>query len=150
MSNFWQDKKLEELNSEEWELLCDGCAKCCLHKLEDEDDGEVYYTDVACRQLDLNNCRCKDYSQRLKKVPGCLNLSPNQPQELAAALAWLPSTCAYRLRANGEPLPSWHHLVSGQRSSVHKAGQSVKGWAISETKVQPHQMEERIIYWVDQ
>ncbi|MEY4685263.1 MAG: hypothetical protein RLZ25_1722 [Pseudomonadota bacterium] len=125
---FWASKSLAELSAAEWEALCDGCGRCCLHKLEDEDTGELYYTRVACRQLNLETCRCRSYEDRTQKVPGCLDLKKD-PE----ALAWLPSTCAYRLRRDGELLPVWHPLVSGRSESVHEAGISVRKMAVTET-----------------
>jgi uncharacterized protein len=125
---FWASKPLFELSPEEWEALCDGCGRCCLHKLEDEDTGHLYFTRVACRQLDIETCRCRSYPDRARVVPGCLDI-----RESPEALKWLPSTCAYRLRSEGAPLPAWHPLVSGRQDSVHKAGISVRRLAISET-----------------
>lgn len=142
---FWQTKKLAELSGDEWESLCDGCGKCCLHKLECEDTFEVFYTDVACRYLDLNKCVCKDYALRLENVPACLNLE----REKVAEFTWLPSTCAYRLLSEGKPLPDWHYLVSGDRESVHAAGQSVRGKVISENNISEDEFEDRVIYWVE-
>lgn len=119
------------MNHEEWESLCDGCARCCLHKLEDDDDGRMYYTKAACSLLDINSCRCGDYENRQIKIPECLQLSI----ENAHYFDWLPSTCAYRLLAEGEPLPEWHPLVSGDPNSVHKAGISVRHVAVSEADI---------------
>lgn len=129
---FWKYKKLSEMDEQEWESLCDGCARCCLHKLEDEDDGEVYYTRVACHLLDIEQCRCLDYSNRHKRVPSCLQLSVEQDHYFN----WLPETCAYRLLAEGEPLPDWHPLVSGDPESVVKAGVSIKHIAKAEKDVE--------------
>ncbi|WP_461520624.1 YcgN family cysteine cluster protein [Porticoccus sp.] len=142
---FWEEKTLSELSPEQWELLCDGCGKCCLNKLEDEDSGEVFYTDVACQLLDLTDCRCSDYSNRLLQVPDCLRLTAVQID----SFNWLPATCAYRLLSDGQPLPSWHHLESGDRESIHRAGMSVSGRVISEQSVADEDLEERIVYWVD-
>jgi uncharacterized cysteine cluster protein YcgN (CxxCxxCC family) len=129
MGRFWEDRPLDKLSRDEWESLCDGCGKCCLHKLEDEETGEVFPTNVACRLLDRRESRCKDYANRKTYVPDCVRLNPKKLGELE----WLPSTCAYRLVAAGEPLPDWHYLVCGDREAVHRAGQSVAGWTISET-----------------
>ncbi|KKM22835.1 hypothetical protein LCGC14_1621270 [marine sediment metagenome] len=119
------------MTHEEWESLCDGCARCCLHKLEDEDDGRMFYTKAACGQLDINSCRCKNYQQRQTLVPDCIQLSIDN----AHYFDWLPSTCAYRLLAEGEPLPEWHPLVTGDPESVHKAGISVRHIAQSEEDI---------------
>jgi uncharacterized cysteine cluster protein YcgN (CxxCxxCC family) len=124
---FWE-RPLEQLDRGQWEALCDGCGKCCLHKLEDEHSGEVHPTNVACRLLDRHNARCSNYKGRHAFVPDCIRLSLAN----LAKLAWLPSTCAYRLRAAGLPLPEWHYLVSGDREAVHRAGMSVRGWTVSE------------------
>ncbi len=138
---FWE-QPLESLSRTEWEALCDGCGQCCLHKVEDDDTGRIYSTNVACKLLDLGTARCSDYSNRRAFVPDCLRLTPR----LAAELAWLPDTCAYRLRAQGEPLPAWHYLISGDREAVHRLGISVRGKAISEVIAGP--LENHIV-WPD-
>jgi uncharacterized cysteine cluster protein YcgN (CxxCxxCC family) len=128
---FWETKPLAKLNRVEWESLCDGCGKCCLHKLEDDETGELHPTNVACRLLDRRTGRCKDYKHRHAYVPECVRLTPQKIRDIE----WLPGTCAYLLLANGEPLPDWHPLISGDPESVHKAGQSVRGWTVSEDDV---------------
>ncbi len=125
--NFWE-QPLETLDRAQWEALCDGCGKCCLHKVEDADTGRVYATNVACRLLDRDTARCSNYRQRRAFVPDCVRLTPGKLQEIG----WLPRTCAYRLRAAGEALPEWHYLVCGDREAVHRAGESVRGWTIAE------------------
>ncbi|NIJ07420.1 hypothetical protein FHS31_001016 [Sphingomonas vulcanisoli] len=128
MNRYWEEKPLAAMDRGEWEALCDGCGKCCLHKLEDEETGEIYPTNVACRLLDRRNARCTDYRNRKRFVPDCVQLTPAKLE----TLDWLPSTCAYRLVAEGQPLPEWHHLISGDPESVHRAGISTRGWTVSE------------------
>jgi uncharacterized cysteine cluster protein YcgN (CxxCxxCC family) len=127
---YWKRKSLAEMTSDEWERLCDGCAQCCMVKLEDEDTGEVFYTDVACRLLDPQRCRCTDYGNRAKRVAGCLVLAVDRPENFG----WLPESCAYRRLAFGQDLPDWHPLLTGRPGSVHEAGISVRGRVISETE----------------
>ena len=144
-ADWWNTKGLGDLSEAEWEALCDGCAKCCLHKLEDEDSGEVFYTKVRCRHLDEQHCRCTDYKQRSVLMPNCIHLHPNDVPDYS----WLPTTCAYRLRANNEPLKDWHPLVSGNSKSVHEAEVSIRGRSISDEFVHPDGYEEHIIHWVE-
>jgi uncharacterized cysteine cluster protein YcgN (CxxCxxCC family) len=120
---FWTAKTLEQMSPAEWESLCDGCGKCCLSKLEDEDTGEIHWTSVGCRLFDADTCRCSDYDNRLAKVPDCVRLTPQNVR----TISWLPSTCAYRLVAEGRDLYWWHHLVSGSRTTIHDAGISMRG-----------------------
>ncbi len=145
MPDWWNSKTLAELNSREWESLCDGCAKCCLHKLEDEDSGEIFYTKVRCRYLDEAECRCTDYANRSVLVPNCIQLDRDNVQDLD----WLPTSCAYRLRANNQPLEWWHPLVSGNTKSVHEAGISIRGRAVSDEYVHPNGFDEHIVTWVE-
>jgi len=125
---FWKTKSLAEMDRAEWESLCDGCGRCCLNKLEDEDTGEFLYTRAACKLLDLKTCRCTDYPNRSGLVPDCVTLTPKNVPELG----WLPATCAYRLLSEGKPLAWWHPLVSGRAETVKEAGISVAGEAYSE------------------
>jgi uncharacterized cysteine cluster protein YcgN (CxxCxxCC family) len=143
---FWETKTLRQMSSEEWESLCDGCARCCLHKLEDEESEEVFYTDVACQYLEQDACRCTEYQDRNRLVPNCVWLTPDDVD----TFHWLPTTCAYRLIAEGQALPSWHPLVSGRVESVHEAGISVAGRCVSEAFVHDEDFEDRIIHWVEQ
>ncbi len=140
---FWKRKSLDEMTGEEWESLCDGCGRCCLLKLEDEDTGEIVYTRIACKLLDIGSCRCGSYALRRRIVPDCVELTP----VAAATLDWLPSTCAYRLIARGENLAWWHPLVSGDPQTVHEAGISVKDFAISEKKVRKGRYERFLLKW---
>lgn len=137
---FWE-LPLAELSREEWEALCDGCGRCCLHKLEDEDTGVIAHTNVACKLLDTTTGSCTAYRQRKAFVPDCLRLTPR----LVAQIAWLPDSCAYRLRADERPLPEWHYLRSGDRATVHAAGPGVAGRVISETVAGP--LEHHVIDW---
>jgi uncharacterized cysteine cluster protein YcgN (CxxCxxCC family) len=145
MTEWWHEKSLDQLDRDEWEALCDGCARCCLHKLEDIDTQEVLYTRIRCRYLDEDACRCSDYANRTVLVPDCIELDPANSR----SLDWLPSTCAYRLRANGERLPDWHPLVSGDRDSVHAAGISIRGRCVSEEHVHPDGYDEHVVHWAE-
>ena len=127
---FWKEKQLCEMSREEWESLCDGCARCCLVKLEDEDTGAIHFTSAACKLLDGDACRCTDYKNRNRRVPDCVALTPDNVGELN----WLPKTCAYRLLAEGRSLPWWHPLVSGRPETVIEAGISVAGKTRSEER----------------
>ncbi len=142
MSAFWQDTPLAEMNREQWESLCDGCAKCCMQKLEDVDTREVIFTNVVCHLLDLDNCRCTQYQDRSTLVPTCVTLSMMDLEDPY----WLPDTCAYRLLSEGEDLPEWHPLVTGEPDSTFMAGQSVHGKVISETEADD--LEFHMIDWV--
>lgn len=138
---FWETKTLEEMTREEWESLCDGCGNCCLHKLENPETGEVFRTNVACRFLDPQSSLCTAYGQRFKLVQDCIQLTPRRVRKFN----WLPETCAYRLIAAGKPLAWWHPLVSGDPSSVHRAGISVRNRTISEADMGGRELEDFII-----
>jgi len=143
---YWRTKSLEEMTSAEWEALCDGCGRCCLNKLEDWDTGEIVFTSVACALLDAGTCRCRDYENRAAVVPDCVQLSPQAVRELT----WLPATCAYRRLAEGRDLAWWHPLVSGDPTSVHKAGISVRGRVISEEGIAVEEYEAFVVEWPDE
>ena len=127
-SRYWETVRLADMTPQQWEALCDGCGKCCLYKLQDIDTDEIVFTNVACRMLDCRTCRCSDYANRFEVVDDCTELSPDNIGDLQ----WLPSTCAYRLLDEGEGLPDWHPLLTGDPESVHKAGISVRGRVITE------------------
>jgi uncharacterized cysteine cluster protein YcgN (CxxCxxCC family) len=140
---FWERKTLSQLSNAEWESLCDGCGKCCLHKIEDARDHKTHYTNVACRLLNLVTCQCKNYPDRKRYVPDCVKLTADK----VSRFYWLPSTCAYRLLGEGKPLPDWHPLITGDPESVHAAGQSVKGRIIAEHLAGP--FSQHLVDWWD-
>lgn len=141
---YWRTKTLEQMSSAEWEGLCDGCGRCCLVKLEDEDSGEIAYTDVGCTLLDGKTCGCRNYPERQSLVPECVRLTP----DVVRGLGWLPPTCGYRLVAQGKDLPDWHPLVSGDPESVHRAGVSVRDRvSASEDDVTIEDVMDRIVSW---
>ena len=137
---FWRTKTLEQMTPDEWEALCDGCGKCCLLKLEDDEVGRVWYTDVACRLFDDKTCRCGNYALRKTLVPQCMMLTPEVVKE---SKDWMPRTCAYRLVADGYDLYSWHPLISGDPDSVHHANISVQGWTVPEYEVPEDELINR-------
>jgi len=143
---FWEANALEKLNHEEWEALCDGCARCCLFKLRNEETHEVFYTNVVCQLLNTDTCQCTDYLNRSTLVPTCLTLNP----ALVKSLDWLPATCAYRRLQEGKQLPWWHPLLSRNKDSVHFAGISVRGKNISELDINMEtELEDYIIEWIE-
>jgi uncharacterized cysteine cluster protein YcgN (CxxCxxCC family) len=141
MPPFWKTKTLDELNREEWESLCDGCGRCCLHKLRDDETDAIAWTNVACRLLDTQTCQCSDYKHRRRRVPDCVRLTP----EALAGIDWLPPSCAYRRVQEGRDLAWWHPLVSGDPETVHTAGVSVRGRAIDERIA--GQLEDHVTAW---
>lgn len=144
-NKFWKTLTLEQMNQSQWESLCDGCGKCCLNQLEDEDSGQLVFTDISCKLFDSQSCKCKNYPKRKRFVSDCQVLTPKKVRKLT----WLPSTCAYRLVANGEDLPDWHHLVSGSTKTIHKTGNSVKNKVISEEFVKEDDFEDHVVDWID-
>jgi len=141
---FWRAKTLDEMSEAEWESLCDGCGRCCLVKLEDEDTGRIHATDIGCRLFDGASCRCRDYPNRSQTVPDCVTLTP----DAVRSLSWLPPTCAYRLLGEGKELPWWHPLVSGDPQTVIAAGVSVRGKVhANEDEIAEDDLAERIVAW---
>jgi uncharacterized cysteine cluster protein YcgN (CxxCxxCC family) len=141
MPPFWKTKSLAEMSREEWESLCDGCGRCCLHKLRDDETDAIAWTNVACRLLDTQTCRCRDYKHRRRRVPDCVRLTPEALEEID----WLPPSCAYRRLEEGRDLAWWHPLVSGDPETVHTAGVSVRGRAIDERIA--GQLEDHVTAW---
>lgn len=142
---FWKTKTMDEMTEQEWESLCDGCARCCLHKLDFIDEKRVQYTAVGCQYLDSEKCQCTKYAERHVLVPDCVKVSPDMLRE---DCTWLPKTCAYRRLYEGRDLAKWHPLVSGDPDSVHKAGISVRGKYLSEENVPPDALEDYLITWI--
>ena len=142
---FWQSKSLQEMSREEWESLCDGCGFCCLVKLEDEETDEVYVTNVACAYLDLDTCRCRDYANRLRNVPACLQLSPERPE----LYRLLPQSCTYRRLHEGQTLEDWHPLITHDPDSTRKAGITVCEHALSEKYIHPEQLQDHVLKKLD-
>ncbi len=140
---FWRTKALDDMTHEEWESLCDGCGKCCMIRLEDEDTGKIADTNIACKLFDRTGCRCTDYANRCVRVPDCVSLTPDN----LASLDWMPKTCAYRLVFEGYDLPPWHPLITGNQESIHQAGMSVRDRTISETDISPDDVEDYLIIW---
>jgi uncharacterized protein len=140
---FWEKKPLSAFSREEWEATCDGCAKCCLVKLEDETDGTVYFTDVHCFLLEPESCRCGDYANRTVRVPTCIRLEPGRLDEVF----WMPTSCSYRRLAEGRGLAAWHHLLTGDPAAIHRAGASIRGRAVPETEVAQDDLEDRLVGW---
>jgi uncharacterized cysteine cluster protein YcgN (CxxCxxCC family) len=141
MVPFWKIKPLSEMTRAEWESLCDGCAQCCIIKFEDEDTGRIYHTNVVCELLDIYHCACTRYAERSTLVPTCLTLNP----ELVKELSWMPPTCAYRLLAEGKDLPDWHPLVSGDKNSVHRSGNSVRAKVVSARDIDEEDLPDYVV-----
>lgn len=141
IDKFWQNKTLEELSDSEWESLCDGCGKCCLNKIIDDETDELFFTNVACSQLNTKTCSCQNYANRFKLVPDCFKVT----LENRDSFGWLPASCAYRLLDEGKPLPSWHPLLTGSKAAMHKADQSVRHKVISEKEA--GDLEDHVVYW---
>lgn len=141
---FWQRKTLAEMNAEEWESICDGCAKCCLQKLQDDETDEVYYTNLSCQQLNIASCQCKVYPDRFAHVESCINLTP---QDLDV-FEWLPDTCSYRVLHETGQLPNWHPLIVGSQKEMIRQGLTVSNYAVNESSVPEQDWETHIIQWV--
>lgn len=141
---FWQTKKLHEMTHSEWESVCDGCAKCCLQQLQDEETEQLVFTNIACDLLQAQSCQCTDYANRSIKVPTCMTMTPENVEECAA---FAPPSCAYRLLLQGEPLPPWHHLQSGSRETIHETGNSVRGRIKFQREVKHDELEDYVVDW---
>lgn len=141
---FWETKTLFEMSHEEWESVCDGCAKCCLTQLQDEDTEQLVFTDVACDLLDKNTCQCTSYNKRSIKVPTCMTMTKDNVHECAE---FAPPTCSYRLLLDGQPLPDWHHLISGDKGAIHKVNQSVRGRVRFMRDVNQQNLEDYVVEW---
>lgn len=142
---FWKSIPLEEMNPQQWESLCDGCSKCCLYKLIEPGDEKVRFTNVVCRYMDMETCLCTDYDNRHENVPDCIYLTP----KLAREANWLPHSCAYRLVAQGKDLPWYHPLKTKKAGSSRQAGASVFGKVVSETEIDPQDLEDMVVDWFD-
>ncbi len=142
---FWEEKSLDAMSDEEWESLCDGCGRCCLHKLVNDETHDVFYTRVACALLHPETGQCTRYHDRLSEVEDCLDVRRMNASELA----WMPRSCAYRRLSEGKPLLEWHPLITGDPSTVIAAGITVAGKTISENSIDVDQLEAEIIEWVD-
>lgn len=139
-TRFWEQKSLDEMNDAEWESLCDGCGRCCLVLLRDEETDEVHETDVACRLFDPQTRTCRDYPNRAQRVPDCVSLTP----QTARSLTWMPQTCAYRRLAHGQGLPDWHPLITGTRTSVVNAGIATSRTLLNEDEIRDQDLPGRV------
>tara|TARA_R110001592_G_scaffold171325_1_gene409608 strand:- start:9350 stop:9811 length:462 start_codon:yes stop_codon:yes gene_type:complete len=139
---FWESKKIQDFSQDEWESLCDGCGKCCLQKLQDEDTEEIHFTCISCQFLDEQSCRCKVYGNRFEHLPECLNLTK---ENLESTLPWLPNTCSYKLVYQEKSLPVWHHLISGNKETIHVLNLSVRDKVVSELDVDEDDWEDFIV-----
>jgi uncharacterized cysteine cluster protein YcgN (CxxCxxCC family) len=143
MKKFWEYKTLSRMSDKEWESLCDGCGKCCLNKLIDDETEELHFTNVSCHLLHTKSCQCRKYDQRFKLVNDCVKVSLDDIQQFH----WLPSSCAYRRLAEGKSIPEWHPLITGSKSAMHKGGFSVRGKIISEKSIDPDKLGDYIAIW---
>ena len=145
-NRFWEQKALHEMSRDEWESICDGCAKCCLTQLQDEDTEQLVFTNVACDLLNDNTCMCTDYENRSERVPSCVTMDAGNVEHAAE---FAPPTCAYRLLIQGQPLPEWHHLVSGDRQTVHKSEKSVQGRVVFQKDIDEEAFEDYVVDWIE-
>lgn len=143
MDNFWEKKTLSQMSQNEWESLCDGCGKCCLNKIIDDETEELHFTNVACHLLHTKTCQCRKYEKRLKLVPDCVKVSLDDIDQFH----WLPASCAYKLLAEEKPIPEWHPLITGSQSKMHQGGHSIRGKIISETQIAPENLADYIAIW---
>lgn len=141
---FWETKTLFEMSSDEWESVCDGCAKCCLTQLQDDDTDQLVFTNVACDLLDDGSCLCTDYDNRSDRVPNCVTMDAGNVEQAAE---FAPPTCSYRLLLQGEPLPDWHHLISDDKNAVHQEKKSVQGRVVFQRTVNEDQLEDYVVSW---
>jgi len=141
LEKFWETIPFDQLNQKQWESICDGCAQCCAHKLQDEDTDEIFYTNIVCEYLDTNKCQCSVYADRHTYVPDCIKITAENAKELS----WIPETCGYKLLANGKPLPDWHPLVTGSRNSTEQANMSIRDKVISEADIDMDDLEDYLV-----
>ncbi len=141
---FWEQKTLFEMSRDEWESICDGCAKCCLTQLQDEESEQLVFTNVACDLLNDNTCLCTDYDNRSERVPSCVTMDAGNVEQAAE---FAPPSCAYRLLLLGEPLPEWHHLISGDTDTVHQQGKSARGRVVFQRDVDEESIEDYVVEW---
>ena len=147
MHKWWKEIELKNMDSKQWEYVCDRCGLCCLNKLQDDESNEVFYTKISCKLLDTGKCQCSSYEKRKQIVPDCINLTYKQLKNHAHK--WLPNSCAYKLLLEGNDLPSWHHLNTGSTDEMHAQKKSAKHFAISEYEMGENDYLEDFIIKLD-